>query len=178
MKLPLAYYGDSILRKKTVRVDEINDEIRQFVSDMYETMMANDGCGLAANQVHSDRAIFVTCIPTYLEDETMVPGEFRVFINPKIISYSEEVWACSEACLSIPKLSETVVRPFKITIEATDLEGNRFTEEFEEFPAHVMMHENDHINGVLFIDRLPPKKKKEIDPYLRNIKKQFSSSKN
>lgn len=177
MKLPIAYYGDSILRKKTVRVNEINDEIRQFVSDMYETMMANNGCGLAANQVHSDRAIFVTCIPKYLEDEQVIPGKFRVFINPKIISYSENLWPCHEACLSIPKLSEVVLRPFKVVFEATDLDGRTFTEEFEEFDAHVMMHENDHINGVLFIDRLPPKKKKEIEPYLKEVKKKYSSGK-
>lgn len=174
MKLPLAYFGDPILRKKTVRVNEINDEIRQFVADMYETMIANDGCGLAANQVHSDKAIFVTCIPKYLENDVVLPGKLRVFINPKIIGHSEEVWPCHEACLSIPKLSAVVVRPFKVTFEATDLEGNLFTEEFVEFDAHVMMHENDHINGVLFIDRLPPQKKKEIEPYLKEIKKKYS----
>jgi peptide deformylase len=179
MPLPLAYYGDPVLRKKAAPIDEITDEIRQLVRAMKETMEANDGCGLAAPQVHHSVALFITCIPRYVEsenedeEEKMIPGELRVFINPKIISYNDEIWACQEGCLSIPKLRETVERPAKVVIEATDLEGNRFTEEFHEFDAHVMMHENDHLNGVLYIDRLSLKRKKEIEAELKEIKKKY-----
>jgi len=177
MALPLAYFGDPILRKKAMPVQEINEEIRQLVHQMQLTMDVNDGCGLAAPQVHQSLALFITCIPQYVDEKTTLPGELRVFINPKILSYSEDNWACQEGCLSIPKIRETVIRPAKVTIEATDLEGNRFTEEFHEFDAHVIMHENDHINGVLYIDRLPPKRKKELENHLKQIKKKYYSSK-
>lgn len=174
MKLPLAYYGDSVLRKKGTPIQHIDETIHQLVRDMVETMEANDGCGLAAPQVHQSLALFITCIPRYVDDETVSPGELRVFINPKILSYSEEVWPCEEGCLSIPGLRETVVRPMQVTIEATDLQGKIFQETFVEFDAHVIMHENDHINGVLYIDRLPPRRKKDIESHLRQIKKKHS----
>lgn len=175
MKLPLAYYGDSILRKKGAPVQKIDETIHQLVKDMAETMEALDGCGLAAPQIHQSLALFITSIPRYVDEETVLPGQLRVFINPKILSYSQELWACEEACLSIPRLSETVTRPLEVTIEAMDLEGKIFQETFVEYDAHVIMHENDHINGVLFIDRLPLKRKKEIEGYLREIKKKYSS---
>lgn len=174
MILPLAYYGDPILRKKGSPVLNIDSSIHQLVADMAETMEANDGCGLAAPQVHQSLALFITCIPKYIDQKTVLPGELRVFINPKIIAYSDEVLADKEACLSIPGLCETVVRPYKVVIQATNLEGVAFEEEFEDYDAHVIMHENDHINGVLFIDRLPPKRKKEIEGILRNIKKKYN----
>jgi peptide deformylase len=141
---------------------------------MVETMEANDGCGLAAPQVHHSLSLFITCIPRYLENDEVLPGTVRVFINPKIVAYSQETWACQEACLSIPGVRENVSRPLRVTIQATDLDGKNFTEEFEEFDAHVIMHENDHVNGVLYIDRLPPKRKKEIEKFLREIKKKYS----
>lgn len=174
MKLALAYYGDVILRKKTAPVVNIDHSIHQLIKDMAETMEANDGCGLAAPQVHHSLSLFITCIPRYVDEKTVLPGELRIFINPKIIAYSQEVWPCQEACLSIPGLRETVVRPLKITLQATNLEGKIFEEEFQGYDAHVIMHENDHINGVLYIDRLPPRRKKEIEHYLREIKKKYS----
>ena len=173
MKLPLAYYGDPVLRKKAIPVEAINKEIHQLVQDMWETMEANNGCGLAAPQVHRSISLYITCIPRYVDEETVLPGELRVFINPKIIAYSEDMWPCKEGCLSIPGLRDTVVRPFKVTVQATNLDGERFEEEFCEFDAHVMMHENDHLNGVLYVDRLPPQRKKEIDSFLREIKKKY-----
>lgn len=175
MKLPLAYYGNPILRKKATPIEEITDEIHQLVSNMFETMEENDGCGLAAPQVHHSIALFVTCIPHYDEEDNLKPGERRVFINPKIVHYSLEAWACKEGCLSIPGLRGEVIRPLKVTIQAMDLNKQIFTEEFEEFDAHVVMHENDHLNGVLYIDRLSPKYKKEFEPKLKEIKKKFSS---
>lgn len=174
MKLPLAYYGDSVLRKKTTPIQEIDDKIRQLVHDMEETMEANNGCGLAAPQIHQSISLFVTKIPRYIDEKTVLPGEFRVFINPKIVSYSPEVWCLDEACLSLPHLRGDVIRPVKVTFQATDLEGNTFVEEFVGFDARCMMHENDHLNGVLYIDRLSPKGKKEMEPLLREVKKKYS----
>lgn len=172
---PIAYYGNPVLRQKTKPVEKIDESIHQLVKDMAETMEENDGCGLAAPQVHLSISLFITCIPQYIDRKTVLPGELRVFINPKIISYSEELNADREGCLSIPGMHEEVVRPLKVTIQATNLEGEQFEEEFVGYDAHVIMHENDHLNGVLYIDRLPPKRKKEIEGYLREIKKKYAS---
>jgi peptide deformylase len=173
MILPLAFYGDPILRKKTTSIVAIDQTIHQLVADMAETMEKNNGCGLAAPQVHQSLSLFITCIPRFVDEDTMLPGELRVFINPKIIACSQETWPCQEGCLSIPGLRETVVRPLKVKIQATNLEGQLFEEEFIGFDAHVVLHENDHINGVLFIDRLSPTQKKEIAGQLREIKKKY-----
>lgn len=173
MKLPLAYYGDPILRKKGAAIIEIDETIHQLVKDMAETMEEENGAGLAAPQVHQSLSLFVTCIPHYVDEETLLPGELRVFINPKIIWYSQEIWTCDEACLSIPGLHARVERPLKVTIQATNLEDKIFEETFIGYDAHVIMHENDHINGVLYIDRLTPKIKKEIERDLRAIKQKY-----
>jgi peptide deformylase len=174
MILPIAYYGDAILRKKTEPVKEITDEIRQLVIDMIETMYAKDGIGLAAPQVHQSISLFVTSVPIYVDEKTILPGVERVFINPKILSYSEEFVTLSEACISIPKLSGHVTRPLKIIVEAMDLEGKIFTQEFKDYEARCIMHENDHINGKLYIDRMDSKERQELEPKLREIKKKYS----
>lgn len=177
MKLPLAYFGNPILRKKAAPVEEINDEIKELVYQMNLAMQEHHGCGLAAPQVMRSIALFVTCIPQDNEETGVsIPGQLKVFINPKIISVSDEMWLCNEGCLSIPGIRGDVDRPFEVTVEASDLEGNRFTETFKEFDAHVILHENDHLNGVLYIDRLAPRIKKRIEPHLRAIKKKYSNS--
>lgn len=175
MKLPLAYYGAPVLRKKASIVENIDDEIRQLVADMIESMDEYHGCGLAAPQVHRSIALFVTRIPHRDENDAVIEGEARVYINPKIVAYSEEVCVLEEGCLSIPVLREEVVRPMAITVQATDLEGRTFTEELVEFDARVILHENDHLNGVLYIDRIHPNRKKAIEKELREIKKKYNS---
>lgn len=175
MKLPLTYFGNPILRKKAARVVEINDDIRQLIQDMIETMNVENGIGLAAPQVNQSLAIFITHVPIEGPDDTYQPGELRVFINPKIISVSEETWECSEGCLSIPKLYGKVVRPLKVTFEATGLDGKIFQGELTGLDARAFFHENDHLNGVLYIDRMDKKARQEIEPQLRDIKKRYAS---
>jgi peptide deformylase len=103
-----------------------------------------------------------------------VEGPLRVFINPKILDYSEKTWTIEEGCLSIPGVFGEVERPIKIKIEATDLEGNRFEEEFAFMAARAILHENDHIHGVLFIDRLERKRRQQIEMYLQQVKKKYT----
>src|SRR4051812_33686894 len=132
MKLSLAFYGNPILRKKGARVTEINDEIRQLVADMIETMRLNNGIGLAAPQVGRSLALFVTEVPIRVEnelEEKWLPGKVRVFINPKLTNPSENLWLRGEGCLSIPNLYAEVERPVTVTVKATDLDGNEFEEE-------------------------------------------------
>lgn len=175
MILQLAYYGEPILRKKTEPVKEINDEIRQLVADMIETMHVKDGIGLAAPQIFKSLSLFVTCVPIYVDEDAMRPGVERIFINPKILSYSDEISTLPEGCLSIPHLSGYVTRPLKIVVEAMGLDGKTFTQEFFNYEARCIMHENDHINGKLFIDRLDSKERQELEPKLREIKKKYAS---
>jgi peptide deformylase len=174
MILPVVLYGEKILRTKCREIEEITPEIRQLVQDMIETMDAKKGIGIAAPQVGKDLRLFVLrnylpkeggYLPKEREEEEL--SEPQVYINPKILSKSPETCIESEGCLSIPGIRGEVERPVSIIIEATDLNGNTFREEVQGYNARVRMHENDHINGVLFIDRLPPAIKKKIAPLLK-----------
>ena len=174
MKLDFIYYGNPILRKKAKPVESISDEIKQLVDVMIAAMDQKDGIGLAAPQVNHSIALFITRAPIENdENDEWEKGEVRVFINPKILSYSSDEDSFNEGCLSIPKVYGDVFRPIKIKVEATNLEGKRFTEDFSGMSARVILHENDHLNGVLFIDRLDTSERKKIDSKLREIKKKF-----
>jgi peptide deformylase len=174
MKLSLAYFGNPILRKKCERVSEITPEIRQLVADMEETMIIHDGIGLAAPQVLHSLAVFIICVPIQISDDEERPGELRVFINPKILEYSDEEWIRGEGCLSIPGIYGSVIRPMRIKVEAMDLDGKTFVQEFSGLEARAIMHENDHINGVLFIDRVRGKERQQMEQPLKDLKKKFS----
>jgi peptide deformylase len=176
MKLSLTYYGNPVLRKKAAPISAITDEIKQLAADMKETMIAHNGWGIAAPQIGKSLSLFVMKIPMENEDEdeNEEAEEFRVFINPKILSYSEEEWDRDEGCLSIPGLFGIVNRPVHIKVEALDLEGKTFVEEFSGLAGRIIMHENDHLNGVLFIDRIRGKERKEMESQLRAIKKKFA----
>lgn len=177
MKLPLAYYGNPILRKKGGRVTEITDEIRQLVNDMIETMRENNGIGLAAPQVQLSKTLFITQVPIKVDNDPdhheWVEGNVRVFINPKILGVSKEEWIAEEGCLSIPGLYGKITRPVAVRVQATDLDGNLFEEEFTWLDARVILHENDHINGVLYIDRMHGKDRQQIESKLNDIKKKY-----
>ncbi len=174
MKLTFAYYGNPILRKKALPVAAINNEIKDLIASMIEAMDEKDGIGIAAPQVSYSLALFITRVPIEKDNDEWDPGEVKIFINPKILEYSKDEDSYSEGCLSIPKVYGDVFRPIKIKVEATDLNGNLFVEEFSGLNARAIMHENDHINGVLFIDRLSPQERKLLDTKLKSIKKKFN----
>ncbi len=173
MKLKISYYGDPILRKKAKPIEEVTDELRKLAEDMLVTMDENNGIGLAAPQVGRGIRLFILRNYEELEDGQIRLTEPQAFINPKITLVGEETQVDTEGCLSIPGIRAEVVRPLKIVVEATDLDGRKFTEEVEGYKARVILHENDHINGVLFIDRLDPKERKALEPDLRAIKKKY-----
>lgn len=173
MSLKLKYYGDPVLRKKAEAITEVNDEIKSIAAQMIELMISSRGCGLAANQVGVLLRIFVSNVEKEEQDGTVVYGEPRVYINPVLSNPSKVMVEMNEGCLSIPKLYVPVERPLSVTIEATDINGNRFTKECHGFLARNMMHENDHLNGVLHIDRVKGKKRREIEPILLQIKEKY-----
>ena len=170
MLLPIIYYGNPLLRKKAEPVGKITPEVLDLIRNMEETMDSKMGLGIAAPQIGSSLAIFLIRPPID------VNGQFereptRVFINPKLYDPSEESWIHEEACLSIPKVYGEVERPAEVTVTALDERGKEFTEHFSGWAARVIMHENDHLNGVLFIDRLSAKRRREIEQRLNQIKR-------
>ncbi len=141
--------GEEVLRKKCEAVDpaKIDDKMRALFNDMFETMDAANGVGLAAPQVGIAQRFFVV---------TSDDGVRRVFINPQIIATSEELVDYEEGCLSIPGFSENIRRPSKVTIQALDENGRRFTLDADGLLARIVQHENDHLDGIVYIDRGDP----------------------
>lgn len=170
MKRNLIYYGNPILRKRSREVTVINQAIHELVADMTDTLIAYNGIGLAAPQVGISKRIFITAVPNEQPDGSWLPGQLRVFINPQILEFSKATACRSEGCLSIPKLYAEVERPKTIRVQAQDLNGNLFEKEFSGLEARCILHENDHINGILFIDRIPQKEREKIELYLKEIK--------
>jgi peptide deformylase len=171
--LPLAYYGDAVLRKKAEPIFEMTSDLKKLVEEMIETMDACEGIGLAAPQVHHSLRLFVIRIPIETDSEGIELGEVKVFINPKLTSPSEETWEAPEGCLSIPTFRAPVKRPKEITVEYTSLDGTLHQERVSGWQAKVIMHENDHIDGVLFIDHLDPKLKESLKPFLQSLEKRI-----
>lgn len=169
--LPLAYYGDPILTKKADPIIEITDDIRKLVEEMIETMDACNGIGLAAPQIHHSIRLFVIRTPIETEQDKFEPGEVKVFINPTLSLPSSETWKESEGCLSIPTIRSLVERPKEITVEYTSLDGGLIEKRFSGWEARVIMHENDHIEGILFIDRLDKEERMQLTPFLQNLEK-------
>jgi peptide deformylase len=177
MKLPLRYYGDPILRQKAKPVEKITPEIVQLAEDMIESMTAyGNAIGFAANQLGQLFRIFVIREEKAHSDGTYSFAPPEVFINPVISQPSQEIEVMEEGCMSLPKLTCSVPRPHKIRISYQNLKGERMEEEVEGFRARMLMHENDHLNGVLIIDRTDPKERKKLEAELQSIKKKYTIS--
>lgn len=150
MILDIVTYPDPRLKEVCVPVGEINDEIRQLAADMLETMYAAPGVGLAAPQI--GRNIRMLVMDPSGKDE---PRQPIVLINPQLELSGEDICSEKEGCLSVPmNYRADVQRKSHVHLRATDIEGNTVDEELEGFPAIVVQHEYDHLNGVLFIDRI------------------------
>ncbi len=148
------HLGNEVLRQKAVSVPEVTDEIRELIRDMFVTMKEEDGIGLAAPQVGQSLRLFIVKADDGID---------RVFINPQILQTSTEMCSYEEGCLSIPSVYEDVVRPERITVQALNERGRPFTLEAEGLLARVIQHENDHLDGILFIDRIDPKTKAKVE---------------
>lgn len=173
MILDLKYYGDKVLRVKCAPVEKITDEIKQLIADMIETLDFKKGIGIAASQVGKTVRIFMVRPYEVKENGEYSLGDVEVYINPKLTKPTEETEVCSEGCMSFPNLYVDVERPLGVTVEALNEKGEKFTKTFKGFHARQIMHENDHINGVLFIDRLSYRERKKVDPIIQKIKKKY-----
>ena len=172
MKRPLAYYGAAVLRQKAPPVEAVTPEIRQLVADLIDSVDVDEsvGVGLAAPQIHVSLRVFIIRLVDDGPDGQLIYHPATVYINPVLSDPSPETEELSEGCLSIPELSAPVRRPLAVTVEAMDLEGNRFTRRLEGYEARVAMHENDHINGVLYIDRVSEQEKRRLKTPLRELR--------
>ncbi|MFV0340845.1 MAG: peptide deformylase [Parachlamydiaceae bacterium] len=175
--LPLAYYGDTILQRKADPIAEITPDINKLVEEMVETMDATDGIGLAAPQVHHSIRLFIMRSVKQLSDDDIEWGNVKVVINPVLLSQSDGTWNAAEGCLSIPALSGEVERAKSIEVEYTNLEGIRVRETLSGWGARVFLHEYDHIEGVLFIERLKEEEKKLLLPELQKMKTRIHDNK-
>ena len=152
---------DKRLRLVSKPVDKITPDIRKLVDDMFETMYDAPGIGLAAIQVAQPLRLITMDLAKKDENGEITPTP-RVFINPEIISHSEEVSVYEEGCLSIPEYYEEVERPAKVRVRYTDLDGKVHEEDAEGLFATCIQHEIDHLNGVLFIDHLSKLKRDRV----------------
>jgi peptide deformylase len=166
--LPITLCGDKILRKKTAKVADIDDNTVGLIADMFETMRNANGIGLAANQVGVNKQIFVVDISPVEGYEEYKPV---AMINPKIISKSDETNTIEEGCLSIPEVREEIIRPESIVVSFYDVNMKEHSIEADELFARVIQHEYDHLQGVLFIDYFDDDKKKQYKKHLEKIRK-------
>ncbi len=178
MILPIIAYGDPILRKIGVDIDTTYPNLEELIENMKETMINARGVGLAAPQIGQAIRLFIVDTSPFGEDEELSDkeraylGSFKkVFINAKIIQEEGNDWAFNEGCLSIPGITEDVFRQEKITIEYFDENFEKHIEVIEGMAARVVQHEYDHIEGVLFIDKIASLTKRLIKKKLENISK-------
>jgi peptide deformylase len=180
MILPVVAYGDPVLKKEGVEIDKDYPDLKKLIADMFETMYAASGVGLAAPQIGKSIRLFVVDGSPFAEVEEgeepdpMAEGleNFKkVFINPIIEEETGEEWGFNEGCLSIPKLREEVFRKEKIVISYYDENWELKEEEYDGYAARIIQHEYDHVDGVLFTDHLSPLKKRIINKKLVNISK-------
>lgn len=145
--------GEDVLRKKCVPVKEVTDSMRETFNEMFETMIQADGVGLAAPQIGISERFFVVIA----DDDVR-----RVFVNPQIIGTSNDLTDYDEGCLSLPGFSETIKRPSKVKVQALDENGKPFMLEADGLLARIIQHENDHLDGILYIDRGDPNYAAEV----------------
>jgi len=167
MIYPIVLYGDPVLKKKAQTIQPADIDIEQLVQDMFETMEAANGVGLAAPQIGKSVRVFV--IDTGPVEDKPEDGIRKAFINPEIVEEIGDDWAFEEGCLSIPGVRDDVTRPEGITIRYLDENWEEHEEELTGMPARVVQHEYDHIEGVLFTDHLSAFKKRLIKSKLANI---------
>ena len=169
MKYPIVVYGDPVLKKKAVDIVQGEIDLEELVEDMFETMYGASGVGLAAPQIGKSIRLFIVDGAPLEEEE--VADFKKVFINPIILEETGDDFVFEEGCLSIPHIREEVERPEKLTIRYLNENWEEKEEVYDGMKARIIQHEYDHIEGVLFTDRLTPFKRRLLKGKLQNISK-------
>lgn len=169
MILPIYAFGQPVLRKRTEEITENTEELQALINDMFETMYESNGIGLAAPQIGKSLRLFIV---DGSDIEDIKPTGFKeVFINPQIEDEFGNKWEFEEGCLSIPDIRANVTRHSELTINYLDREFKQHTKKFDGMAARIIQHEYDHIEGILFTDRIAPLKRSMLKRRLESISK-------
>jgi peptide deformylase len=176
MILPIVAYGDPVLKRKALPISENYEGLDQLIASMWETMYHAHGVGLAAPQIGKSIRLFVIDGSPFADDEDATPSDQlvlktfkKVFINAEMITEEGDDFSFTEGCLSIPDIREDVTRPSVIRLRYLDENFLEHVEEFSGLAARIIQHEYDHIEGILFTDKLSPLKKRLIKGRLDKI---------
>jgi peptide deformylase len=181
MILPLSYYGQPVLRKPAEPVTVFDEELKTLAQDMIQTMHAESGIGLAGPQIGKSLRIFVMEIPPDMDqdDQGNRANPFLngplVVVNPRISNLASKTDVMEEGCLSIPEIRGNVTRPLSLTLDFQGVDGKPQTLNLSHLAARCVLHENDHLDGVLFLDHLSQVKRLAIKGKLRKLKEQYAS---
>jgi len=171
MIYPIVAFGNPSLRKESVVIDKDYKDLDKLIEDMFETMQVSDGVGLAAPQIGKSIRLFVIDASPMAEDDPLLDGFKKVFINAKIVEEYGDEWAFTEGCLSLPGIREDVYRPSNVKIEYYDENFEFHSEEYDGIKARIIQHEYDHLDGVLFVDHIAPLRKRLLKARLSSIEK-------
>lgn len=170
MILPIYTYGQPVLKKVGFDIDQNYEGLDTLITDMYETMYAAKGVGLAAPQIGLAIRLFIVDTIQIMDEDKKETGIKKAFINAQILEENGDFWAYEEGCLSIPNVRGDVERHAKIRIRYMDAQFNQHEELYDGINARVIQHEYDHIEGILFTEKLKPLKKKLVQRKLNAIK--------
>lgn len=171
MNLPIVAYGHPTLRKVAVDIDKDYPGLQELIDTMFEAMYASKGVGLAAPQINKSIRLFLVDATPFADEYPEARDFKKVFINARIVEENGDEWPFNEGCLSIPDIREDVNRKPKIRIQYYDREFNFHDEEYEGVVARIIQHEYDHLDGVLFVDRVSPLRKQLLKRRLSDISK-------
>lgn len=168
MRFDVKFLGEPVLRQKAVELpvtagSPLPDDVQKLIADMFETMYAEEGIGLAAPQIGQGVRVIVV-------DPNEEGEKPFALVNPRIVSFSEDLDRAEEGCLSLPGLREVVERPAGVVVEGLDRDGNPVRIEAEDLVARILQHEVDHLDGILFIDRVSPLKRKMLLQKWKKVK--------
>lgn len=169
MVLPIVAYGHPTLRKVSVGIEKDYEGLDDLITDMFETMYDSEGVGLAAPQVNKNIRLFIVDASPYEKDNPDLRDFKKVFINPVIVEEDGIEWEFNEGCLSIPDIREEVVRKPRVRIQYYDREFNFHDEVYEGVTARIIQHEYDHLEGILFVDRISNLRKMLLRRRLNDI---------
>jgi peptide deformylase len=173
--LPIVTFGHDVLRQKATPVPEVNEDVRQLVRDMLESMYAAKGLGLAAEQIGRTESVCVIDVPKEAEKEecreenAAIPMPL-ILINPEITA-TQGRQRNEEGCLSFPEIGAPITRADRVTVSFTDLDGNRQTLSARGLLSRAIQHETDHLNGVLLVDRMSPLQRMSVSGQLKRLQK-------
>ncbi len=171
MILPVRAYGDTVLREECEEITKDYPNLDELIANMYETMYASHGVGLAAPQIGIPIRLFIVDASPFADEEEGLLGFKRTFINAYIVEEEGEAWEFEEGCLSIPGIRENVSREPRITVEYMDENFELKEETFDGLAARIIQHEHDHTDGILFTDHIKPLRRRLLQNKLKDISK-------